>query len=32
MVYKQVFKELYSTIVPRLEKTKVNPHKEIVKR
>jgi hypothetical protein len=26
-VYKQVFKKLYSTIVPRLAKTRVNPPK-----
>jgi hypothetical protein len=31
-VYKQVFKQLYSTIVPRLPKTRVNPHKETIKR
>jgi hypothetical protein len=31
-VYKQVFKQLYSTIVPRLVKTRVNPHKETTKR
>jgi hypothetical protein len=31
-VYKQVFKQLYSAIVPRLAKTSVNPHKETTKR
>jgi hypothetical protein len=31
-VYKQVFKQLYSTIVLRLAKTRVNPHKETIKR
>jgi hypothetical protein len=31
-VYKQVFKQLYSTIVPRLAKIRVNPHKETIKR
>jgi hypothetical protein len=31
-VYKQVFKQLYSTIVPRLAKTRVNPHNETIKR
>jgi hypothetical protein len=29
-LYKQVFKKLYSTIVPRLAKTRVNPHKETI--
>jgi hypothetical protein len=32
MVYKQVFKQLYSTIVPRLAKTRINSHKETIKR
>jgi hypothetical protein len=31
-VYKQVFKQLYSIIVPRLAKIRVNPYKEIIKR
>jgi hypothetical protein len=31
-VYKQVFKQLHSTIVPRPAKTRVNPHKETIKR
>jgi hypothetical protein len=31
-VYKQVFKQLYSTIVPRLARTRDNPHKETIKR
>jgi hypothetical protein len=31
-VYKKVFEQLYSTIVPRLAKTGVNPHKETIKR
>jgi hypothetical protein len=31
-VYKKVFKQLYSTIVPRLAKTRVNPHRETIKR
>jgi hypothetical protein len=31
-VYKQVFKLLYSTIVPILAKTRVNPYKETIKR
>jgi hypothetical protein len=26
-VYKQVFKQLYSTIMPRLTETRVSPHK-----
>jgi hypothetical protein len=31
-VYKLVFKQLYSTIMPRLAKTRVNPLKETIKR
>jgi hypothetical protein len=31
-VYKQVFKQLYSTNMPRLAETRVNPHKETIKR
>jgi hypothetical protein len=31
-VYKKVFKQLYSTIVSRLAKIRVNPHKESIKR
>jgi hypothetical protein len=31
-VYKQVFKQLYSTIMPRLANTRVNPNKEAIKR
>jgi hypothetical protein len=31
-VYKQVFKQIYSTIVPRLAKIRVNPHVEIIKK
>jgi hypothetical protein len=31
-VYKQVFKQLYSTIVPRLAKMRVNPHKNTIQR
>jgi hypothetical protein len=31
-VYKKVFKQQYSTIVPGLAKTGVNPHKETIKR
>jgi hypothetical protein len=31
-VYKQVFKLLYSTIVPRFAKTRVNPHKGTINR
>jgi hypothetical protein len=31
-VYKQAFKQLYSTIVPRLAKTRVNPHEETIER
>jgi hypothetical protein len=30
MVYKQVFEQLYSTIVTRFAKTRVNPHKETI--
>jgi hypothetical protein len=26
-IYKQVFKQLYSTITPRIAKTRINPHK-----
>jgi hypothetical protein len=31
-VYKQVFNQLYPTIMPRLTKTRVNPHKETITR
>jgi hypothetical protein len=31
-VYKQVFKQLYLTIVPRFAKTRVNLHKETINR
>jgi hypothetical protein len=31
-VYNQVFKQVYSTIVPKLAKIRVNPHKGIIKR
>jgi hypothetical protein len=31
-VNKQIFKQLYSTIVSRLAKTRVNPHKETINR
>jgi hypothetical protein len=31
-VYKQVFKELYSNNVLKLAKTRVNPHKETIKK
>jgi hypothetical protein len=31
-VYKRVFKQLYSTIMPRLTETRVNPHEETTKR
>jgi hypothetical protein len=31
-VYKQVIKQLYSTVMPKLAKIRVNPHKEIIKR
>jgi hypothetical protein len=31
-VYKQVFKQLYSTIMPKLVKTRVNPHDETIPR
>jgi hypothetical protein len=31
-LYKQVFKQLYKIIVPRLAKIRVNPHKETIKR
>jgi hypothetical protein len=31
-VYKQVFKQLCTIIMPRLTKTRVNPHKETTKR
>jgi hypothetical protein len=31
-VYKHVCKQLYSTIMPRLAKTRVNPHKETTMR
>jgi hypothetical protein len=29
-VYKHIFKKLYSTIMPRLAKTSVNPHNETI--
>jgi hypothetical protein len=29
-VYKQVFKQLYSTIMQRLAETRVTPHKETI--
>jgi hypothetical protein len=31
-IYMQVFKQLYITIMPRLAKTRVNPHKETITR
>jgi hypothetical protein len=31
-VYKLIFKKLYSTIMPRLANTRVNPDKETIKR
>jgi hypothetical protein len=31
-VYKQVLQQLYSTIMQRLTKTRVNPHKETIKK
>jgi hypothetical protein len=29
-IYRQVFKQLYTTIMPRHAKTRVNPHKETI--
>jgi hypothetical protein len=31
-IYMQVFKQLYTTIMPSLAKTRVNPHKETITR
>jgi hypothetical protein len=31
-LYKQVFNQMYSTIMPRFVKTRVNPHKETINR
>jgi hypothetical protein len=31
-IYEQVFKQLYTTIMPRLAKTRVKPHKETITR
>jgi hypothetical protein len=31
-IYTQVFKQLYTTIIPRLAEIRVNPHKETITR